>query len=78
MLSTKESQLGSVPVELNDAVGVPVVCTVKMPSVPTLKVALAELTIVGACNTGGASCTVKVKFCVAAGGIPFTAVNVSR
>jgi hypothetical protein len=57
----KESQLGCVPVRLNVAVGTPVVWTVKVPSVPAVKVVLAELVMAGACVTGAVSWTVRVK-----------------
>ena len=39
-----------------------------MPSVPTVKVVLAALVMVGACVTGGVSCTVRVKSWTASGG----------
>jgi hypothetical protein len=57
----KESQLGWVPVKLSVAVGTPVVWTVKVPSVPAVKVVLAGLITAGACGTGGVFWTVRVK-----------------
>jgi hypothetical protein len=74
----KESQLGCVPVILSVAVGTPVVWMVKIPSVPAVKVVLAELMMAGACVTGGASWTVSVKSCTESGGVPFVAVIVRK
>ncbi len=74
----KESQLGCVPVKLSVAVGNPVVWTVKMPSVPAVNVVLAELMMAGACRTGAVSWTVRVKSCIAFGGVPFAAVIVRK
>ena len=71
-----DNQLGSVPVALNDAVGVPVVRTVKVPSISMVKVVLAGLVMAGACGVGGVSCTVSLKFWVALGRVPLTAVIV--
>ena len=53
-----------------DGGGNPVVVTVKVPSVPTVKVVALALLIVGACAT------VSVKFCTAFGGTPLLAVKV--
>ena len=74
----KESQLGCVPVRLNVAVGTPVVWTVKVPSVPAVKVVLLELIMAGACRTGAVSWTVRVKDCTALGRVPFAAVMVRK
>ena len=52
--------------------GAPVAVTVNDPAVPTVKVVLEALVIVGA--VGGA--TVRVKLCVAFGNTPFEAVRV--
>ena len=76
VLSMKESQLGCVPVKLSVAVGTPVVWMVKMPSVPAVKVVLAELIMAGACRTGAVSWTLRVKSCTALGRVPFAAVIV--
>ncbi len=78
VLSMKESQLGCVPVKVSVAVGTPVVWTVKVPSVPAVKVVLAELVMTGACVTGAVSWTVRVKSCTASGGVPFAAVMVRK
>ena len=62
---------GNAPlVMLNVGAGKPVAVTVKVPAVPTVKVALATLVIVGACPT------VSAKFCVASGLRPLVAVTV--
>ena len=53
------------------APGSPVVVTVNVPGVPTVKVVAAALVI------AGALLTVSVKFCVAGVPTPFAAVNVS-
>ena len=50
-----DNHVGSVPVVVKEAVGVPVVVTVKLPSVPPPKVVLAALVMVGATGGGGAS-----------------------
>src|SRR5271166_6919571 len=50
--------LGKAPVSLSVGVGVPVVVTVKLPAVPTVKVVLVALVI------AGAWLTVRVKFWV--------------
>ena len=71
-LSTNVSPLGSVPVSVNDGVGVPVVVTVKVPAVLTVKVVLLELV-----NTG-ARFTVNVKLWVADVPTPLLAVIVSE
>jgi hypothetical protein len=52
------------------AVGKPVVVTVKLPAVPTVKVALFALV------TAGGSFTVRVNVCGAVGAIPLLAVIV--
>ena len=64
--------LGSAPVSLSVGAGVPVAVTVKLPALPTWKVTLAALVIVGATFAG---LIVSVKLCVAAGGTPLLAVN---
>ena len=78
VLSMKESQLGCVPVKLSVAVGTPVVWTVKVPSVPAVKVVLAGLITAGACRTGAVFWTVRVKSCTELGRVPFAAVMVRR
>jgi hypothetical protein len=62
--------VGNVPVSLNVGLGVPVAVTVKVPTVPTVKVVLFALVITGAVFT------VSVKLCVAAVPTPLLAVNV--
>ena len=47
-LSLKVTPLGSVPDSLSDGVGDPVVVTVKLPAVPTAKVVLFALVMLGA------------------------------
>ena len=49
-----------------------------MPSVPTVKVVLAALVMVGACVTGGVPCTVRVKSWIASGSVPFVPVMVRK
>ncbi len=73
MLSMKESQLGSVPEVFNEAVGVPIVRTVKIDSVPTMKLVPAAVVIVGATGVGATSCTRSVNFWTAVGGMPLVA-----
>ncbi len=73
VLSMKESQLGSVPEVFNEAVGVPIVRTVKIDSAPTIKLVLAAVVIVGATSVGATSCTRSVNFCTAVGGMPLVA-----
>jgi hypothetical protein len=70
-LFTNVTPLGSVPVSVNVGVGDPVVVTVKLPAVPTVKVVLFPLVIAGAWFT------VNVKVCVAALPTPLLAVSVS-
>ena len=70
-LLVKVTLLGNAPVSPNDAVGVPVVVTVKVPAVPTVNVALLELVITGAVFT------VSVKLCVPSVPIPLCAVIVN-
>ena len=55
VLSINDNHVGNVPVVVMEAVGVPVVVTVKLPSVPPVKVVLAALVILGATGGGGAS-----------------------
>ena len=55
VLSINDSHVGNMPVVVKEAVGVPVVVTVKLPSVPPVKVVLAALVILGATGGGGAS-----------------------
>jgi hypothetical protein len=76
VFSTNASQSGIVPVRVSDAVGKAEVRTVKVPSTPAVKVVLAALVMVGARKIGTASCTVRVKSCVAFGSVPFFAVSV--
>ena len=47
-MSLKLTVLGSEPSSLSAGVGEPVVVTVKLPAVPTVKVVLLTLVIVGA------------------------------
>jgi hypothetical protein len=47
-LSVNVTPEGSVPVSPIDAVGLPVVCTVKVPAEPCVKVVPAALVIAGA------------------------------
>jgi hypothetical protein len=47
-LSLNVTPLGSAPVSLSEGVGLPVVVTVKLASVPTVNVVLLALVIVGA------------------------------
>ena len=61
------------PVSLSVGVGTPVVVTVKLPAVPTVKVVLVALVIAGA----WAAATVRVKLWVALGVTPLAAVMVS-
>jgi len=49
-----------------------------MPSVPTVKVVLAALVMVGACVTGAVPCTVRVKTWTASGSVPFVPVMVRK
>jgi hypothetical protein len=70
-LFTNVTPFGSVPVSLSDGVGVPVVVTVKLPAVPTVKVVLFALVIAGAWFT------VSVKLWVAAVPTPLLAVIVT-
>ena len=77
LLSENTSQLGRGPSRLNLAVGLPVVVTLNMPSVPTVNVVSVALVITGASRTGGAACTTRVKVCIASGSVPFVAVIVS-
>ena len=67
----KVTPAGSAPVSLSAGVGTPVVVTVKVPGVPTVKVALSALVIAGAWST------VSVKLWVASGSTPLAAVMVS-
>ena len=63
--------VGSVPVCDTVGVGKPVVVTVNVPGVPTVKVVLAALVIAGACWT------VSVKAWTAFGSAPLAAVKVN-
>src|ERR1700722_8375643 len=64
-LSTKLTPLGSaLPDSLNLGVGVPVVVTVKLPSVPRAKVVLLALVMAG----GGSAANVSVKLLLAYAG----------
>ena len=78
VLSTNVSQAGKVPLRAIVEVGVPVVWMVKMPSVPTVKVVLAALVMVGACVTGAMPCTVSVKTWIESGSEPFVPVMVRK
>ena len=55
VLSINDNHVGSVPVVVKEAVGVPVVVTVKLPSVAPVKVVLVALVILGVTGGGGAS-----------------------
>ena len=48
-LSVKVTPLGRLPDSVITGVGEPVVVTVKLPALPTVKVALLALVIAGAC-----------------------------
>jgi hypothetical protein len=65
--------VGSAPDLVKLGVGVPVAVTLKEPSVPSVKVALAALVMAGACVAD--AFTVNVKFWVALGETPFEAVK---
>ena len=69
-LSTNVTPVGSVPVSLSAGVGKPVVVTVKLPAVPTVKVVLLALVM------AGAWLTVRVKVWVASLPTPLEAVKV--
>jgi hypothetical protein len=62
----KVTPLGSAPVSVRDGVGVPVAVTVKVPAVPTTKVALLALVIAGAWS----AFTAMLRACVADCGPP--------
>ena len=47
-MSTKLMELGSAPDSVRAGIGEPLVVTVKLPAVPSVKVALLALVIVGA------------------------------
>jgi len=51
-LSTKVTPAGKVPVLLIDGIGLPVAVTVKVPAVPTVKVAVPALVIAGGAVVG--------------------------
>jgi hypothetical protein len=70
-LSANVTPLGSAPVSLRFAAGVPVVETVNVPATPTEKVVLLALVIAGAWST------VSVKACEAGVPTPLLAVKVS-
>ena len=74
MLSTKDNQAGCAPANSKVGVGLPVAVMVKVPAVPMVNVVESALVMAGASRTGGASCTVMVKSCVASGRVPFEAV----
>ena len=72
-LGTKVIPGGNVPVKFTVALGTGgLVLTLKVPNVPTTKVALFTLVI-----AGGGLTTNKVKDCVASGATPFVAVIVN-
>jgi hypothetical protein len=66
----KVTPLGKVPLSLRVGAGKPVPVTVNAPAVPTVKVILLALVM------AGAWLTVRTKFCVAFGKMPFEAVIV--
>jgi hypothetical protein len=72
-LSLKVTGLGNDPDSLRVGVGEPVVVTEKVPAVPTVKVVLLALVILGAVPP---VLTVRVKLCVAAVPTPLLAVIV--
>ena len=61
---------GRAPVSVNVGAGVPVAVIANVPAAPTVNVVLFALVIAGAWPT------VRVKFCVAFGSVPFAAVIV--
>ncbi len=63
--------VGSVPVSDTVGAGKPVVVTVNVPGVPTVKVVLFALVI------AGGALTATVKLCVAFGSVPLVAVSVT-
>jgi len=67
---TNVTPLGSAPVSVSDGFGVPVVVTVKLPAMPTVKAVLFALV------TAGASITVNVKLWFAGVPDPLLAVIV--
>ena len=72
-LSTKVTPVGSVPVSDRAAVGFPVVVTVKLPAIFSVKVVLAADVMVGAVPE---ELTVSVKLWVAAVPTPLVGVKV--
>ena len=70
-LSTKVTPPGRAPVSLRAADGEPVLVTVNVPALPTVKVVLAALVMAGAWST------VRLKLCVASEPTPLLAVMVS-
>ena len=71
-LSVKVTPEGKLPVSDRLGVGVPVVVTVKLPALPSVKVVDDSEVIVGAVPAS----TVRVKDCVASEPTPFDAVIV--
>ena len=72
-LSTNVTPVGNAPASLSAGFGLPVVVTVNVPAMPTVKVVVAALVIVGATGVG---LTVRVKDWVALGAMPLFAVIV--
>src|SRR5215470_9240840 len=69
-LSVKVTPRGSAPVSVNDGVGVPVVVTMEVPTVPTVNVVLLALVMAATAPT------VSAKLCVALLPMPLLAVKV--
>ncbi len=70
-LSRKVTPPGRAPLSLREAVGKPVVVTVNVPALPTVKVVPLSLVMAGAWST------VRVKVWVASGSTPLDAVMLS-
>jgi hypothetical protein len=67
---TKVTPDGKVPAIESIGVGEPVAATVKVPAMPSVKLALSALIMTGV------RLIVMLKFCVASGAVPFAAVTV--
>lgn len=68
---------GRTPAADRVGVGLPVAVTVKLPVVPSVKVAVLALVITGAVPVGPAAAfTVRMNACTALGETPLAAVNV--
>ena len=72
-MSLNVTPFGRAPVSVKEGVGTPVVVTVNVPGVPTIKVALPTLVIVGACEV---LFTLRVKLWLAGLPTPLLAVIV--